>query len=48
MSRATIKDGFWGEKVYRRAYAYILDNDATIYFMELPTLDGDIIVKKKS
>ena len=48
MSRATIKNGFLGEKVYRRAYAYILDNDATIYFMELPTLDGDIIVKKKS
>lgn len=48
MSRATIKKGFLGEKVYRRAYAYILDNDATVYFMELPTLDGDIIVKKKS
>lgn len=36
MSRATTDDDFFGEKIYRRAYAYILDEDPTIYFMELP------------
>lgn len=39
MSRATIDESFFGKeiKIYRRAYAYILDGDTTIYFMELPT-----------
>lgn len=36
MSRATTDDDFFGEKIYRRAYAYILDGDTTIRFMELP------------
>ncbi len=37
MSRATIDDSFFGEKIYRRAYAYILDvNPTKINFMELP------------
>ena len=45
MSLATIKSGFWDEKIYRRAYAYVLDNDTTIYFMELPTQYGNIVTK---
>ena len=48
MSLATIKNGFWGEKIYRRAYAYVLDNDPTIYFMELPTQYGNIITRKNN
>lgn len=44
MSRATIDGGFFGEKIYRRAFAYIIDDaelaakykNTTIYFMELP------------
>ena len=36
MSRATMDDDFFGEKIYRRAYAYILDGDTTINFMESP------------
>lgn len=44
MSRATIDGGFFGEKIYRRAFAYIIDDEqlaakyknTTIYFMELP------------
>ena len=37
MSRATMDDDFFGEKIYRRAYAYILDvNPTKINFMELP------------
>lgn len=46
MSRATIEEGFFGEKIYRRAYAYFLDEDNTkINFMELPTKDGDYVKK---
>ncbi|MBR0260417.1 MAG: hypothetical protein IJQ85_01350 [Selenomonadaceae bacterium] len=45
MSRATIKKGIWGEKIYRRAYAYVLDDDTKIYFMEFPTL-GENEIKK--
>ena len=45
MSRATINKGFFGEKIYRRAYAYIVDDDATIHFMELPTQNGNIVKK---
>ena len=37
MSRASMKSSFFGKKIYRLAYAYVLDNDSTIYFMELPT-----------
>ena len=44
MSRATIDGGFFGEKIYRRAFAYVLstkhgniyDDGTTIHFMELP------------
>lgn len=44
MSRAMIDGGFFGEKIYRRAFAYVhskKDGDSwkdgtTIYFMELP------------
>ncbi|MBQ6296923.1 MAG: hypothetical protein IJK81_04430 [Selenomonadaceae bacterium] len=43
MSRATINSGIWDEKIYRRAYAYIItDNEVSaeyrgkFYFMELP------------
>lgn len=43
MSRATIQSGIWDEKIYRRAYAYIItDNEVSaesrgkFYFMELP------------
>lgn len=43
MSRATIDKGIWNEKIYRRAYAYIItDNEISakyrdeFYFMELP------------
>ena len=46
MSRATIEEGFFGEKIYRRAYAYFLDEDNTkINFMELPTQHGDYVKK---
>ena len=45
MSRASINKDILGEKIYRRAYAYILDGDTTINFMELPTLDGFEIKK---
>ena len=50
MSCATIKDEkekiFFGEKIYRRAYAYFLDEDNTkINFMELPTQHGDSVKK---
>ena len=46
MSRATIEKGFFGEKIYRRAYAYFLDEDKTkINFMELPTQHGDSVKK---
>ena len=46
MSRATIEKGFFGEKIYRRAYAYFLDEDNTkINFMELPTQDGYSVKK---
>ena len=47
MATATIDGGFFGEKIYRRAYAYIVDGDATIYFMELPTSSRNYVVKKK-
>lgn len=54
MCRASIDNGFWGEKIFRRAYAYVLSeeqdgtylDDTTINFMELPTRNGNIIVKK--
>ena len=36
MSYASTESPFLSKKIYRRAYAYILDGDATIYFMELP------------
>ncbi len=36
MSRAMTKSPFWSENIYRRAYAYVLDGEATIHFMELP------------
>ena len=44
MGTATIDGGFFGTKIYRRAFAYIIDDaelateykDTTIYFMELP------------
>ena len=43
MSRATIQSGIWDEKIYRRAYAYIIDDNEVsaeyrgkFYFMELP------------
>ena len=43
MSRATIDKSIWDEKIYRRAYAYIItDNEISakyrgkFYFMELP------------
>lgn len=43
MSRATIDKGIWDEKIYRRAYAYIItDSEVSatyrdkFYFMELP------------
>lgn len=47
MSRATIDKGIWDEKIYRRAYAYVLDADdkKKIYFMELPTKDGSYVTK---
>lgn len=45
MGTATIDDGFFGEKIYRRAYAYVFDGDTTIYFMELPTDGGNEIRK---
>ena len=48
MSRATIKSGIWGTDIYRRAYAYFLDDDdTTIHFMELPTRDGSYVTKSK-
>ena len=48
MSRATIQSGTWNEKIYRRAYAYFLDDDdTTIHFMELPTRDGSYVIKSK-
>lgn len=53
MCRASIDNGFWGEKIFRRAYAYVLSeeqdgsflDDTTIYFMELPTRNGNSIVR---
>ena len=54
MSRATIDKGSFGEKIYRRAYAYVHSekqadgtwkDETTIHFMELPT-EGDGIIKK--
>ena len=46
MSRATIKEVSLGEKIYRRTYAYFLDEDNTkINFMELPTQHGDSVKK---
>ena len=55
MSRATIDKSSFGEKIYRRAYAYVIDDDqlaaeyknTTIHFMELPT-EGDGVIKKNS
>lgn len=56
MSRATIDKGFFGEKIYRRAFAYVHSekqkdgtwkDDTTIHFMELPT-EGGYTIKKKS
>ena len=45
MGTATIDGGFFGEKIYRRAFAYIVDGDATIHFMEFPTQNGNIVKK---
>lgn len=45
MSRAATQIDFWSNNVYRRAYAYVLDNDAKIRFMELPTQGGNVITK---
>lgn len=37
MSCASTDSNVWSKKIYRRAYAYVLDNDdMTIRFMELP------------
>jgi len=55
MSRATIDKGFFGEKIYRRAFGYVLStmngitwrDGTTIYFMELPTDGGHEIRKNK-
>lgn len=55
MSRATIDKSSFGEKIYRRAYAYVIDDaelaaefkNTTIHFMELPT-EGDGVIKKNS
>lgn len=53
MGTATINGGFFGEKIYRRAFAYFIDDaelsaeykDMAIYFMELPT-EGDTVIQK--
>ena len=54
MSRATIDGGFFGEKIYRRAFGHVRSvqredgtwkDDTTIYFMELPTLNGNTVKK---
>lgn len=53
MSYAEIDDRFFGEKIYRRVYAYVIDdadlvakyNNTAIHFMELPT-EGSIEIKK--
>ena len=55
MGTATIDGGFFGEKIYRRAFAYIIDDadlvaeykDTTIYFMELPAGSTNEIRKNK-
>lgn len=39
-SCATAKSNFFGKKIYRRAYAYVLNDDTTIHFLELPSV-GD-------
>ena len=56
MCRASIDNGFWGEKIFRRAYAYVLSeeqdgsflDDTTIYFMELPTQYGNIVTRENN
>lgn len=53
MGTATIDGGFFGEKIYRRAFAYVHSekdgdswkDDTTIHFLELPTEGGNIIKK---
>ena len=46
MSRATIEDSIFGEDIYRRAYAYVLDAaDTKIIFMELPTRYENYVIK---
>lgn len=53
MGTATIDRGFFGGKIYRRAFAYVHSekdgdvwkDDTTIHFLELPTEDGNTIKK---
>ena len=53
MGTATINNGFFGDKIYRRAYGYVHSekdgdswkDDATIHFLALPTEDGNTIKK---
>lgn len=53
MGTATTDGGFFGEKIYRRAFAYVHSekdgdswkDDTTIHFLELPTEDGNIVKK---
>lgn len=53
MGTATIKSGFFGDKIYRRAFAYVHSekdgnswkDDTTIHFLELPTQDGYTVKK---
>jgi len=53
MSRATIEEKFFNEKIYRRAYAHVRSekdgetfiDDTTINFMELPTQKEDYVVR---
>lgn len=40
-SMAEVESKRTGEKIYRRAFAYVLDDDSTIHFMELFLGDDD-------